>query len=450
MVLLRYGMLVGEGQTTPIRPRKETIVACGRRGIRRIAILAAAAAVGGGTMANAATVCDASAYGAKADGTTMNTEAIQAAIDACAKKGGGRVRLAGGIFLSGPIVLKSGINLDIAQGTTLQGSSRHDDYPKKMEFRNPGLQSLVSATDANDVSITGGGVIDGAGESWWKAARAQGDHGIMGQGLLRPRLIVFDHCHKILMEGVTVQNSPFWQIVAYYSNDVTIRNIRVLAEPSSPNTDAIDPFSSSNIRIEHVYADVGDDDVAIKSGQSNSPGPDAPSKDITISDCTFMHGHGLSIGSEVSGGVQNIRVVRVHFKGTANGIRIKSNRDRGGDIGNFDFRDVTMEDVGTPVLITGYYPKIPDQDSAQPITRLTPRFHDIRITNLSATGAKTAGFIVGLPESPIKSITLANVHISAEKGMTISNATVTAHDFAVKVPSGVPLIMLQHAKVPEK
>jgi polygalacturonase len=420
-----------------------------KRGIW-ILILAGTVALCSGTTANAAATCNVRAWGAKADGTTMNTRAIQTAIDVCAKKGGGKVKLDGGTFLSGPIVLKSNINLEIAQGTTLQGSSNHDDYPKKTEFRNPGLQSLVSATDASNVSITGGGVIDGAGESWWKEARAKGDHGIMGEGVLRPRLIVFDHCHKILIESVTVQNSPFWQIVAYYSDDVTIRNIRVLADPSSPNTDAIDPFSSSNIRIEHVYADVGDDDVAIKSGQANSPGPDAPSKDITISDCTFMHGHGMSIGSEVSGGVQNVQVARVHFKGTANGVRIKSNRDRGGDIGNFDFRDLTMEDVGTPVLITEYYPRIPDQDSAQPMVRLTPRFHDISITNLNATGAKTAGFIVGLPESPITSITLTNVHISAEKGMTISNATVTAHDFAVKVPSGVPLIMLEHAKAQEK
>jgi polygalacturonase len=406
--------------------------------------------LGSAVAANAATVCDARAYGAKADGTTMNTSAIQAAIDACSKKGGGKVTLDGGTYLTGPIVLKSDIDLDIAKGTTLQGSSRHDDYPRKMEFRNPGLQSLVSATNASNISITGGGVIDGAGETWWKEARAQGDHGIMGQGMLRPRLIVFDHSHKILMEGVTVQNSPFWQIVVYYSDDVAIRNIRVLADPASPNTDAIDPFSSSNIRIEHVYADVGDDDVAIKSGQANSPGPDAPSKDITISDCTFMHGHGLSIGSEVSGGVQNVHVARVHFKGTANGVRIKSNRDRGGDIGNFDFRDLTMEDVGTPILITEYYPRIPDRDSAQSVGRLTPRFHDISITNLTATGAKTAGFIVGLPESPITSVTLTNVQIAAEKGMTISNATVSTHAFAVKVASEPPLIMLEHAKVQDK
>jgi polygalacturonase len=397
--------------------------------------------------ANAATVCDARAYGAKADGTTMDTNAIQAAIDACAKKGGGKVRLDGGTFLSGPIVLKSNIDLEIAKGTTLQGSSKHEDYPQKTEFRNPGLQSLVSATNASNVSITGNGVIDGAGQSWWKEVRAQGDHGIMGQGVLRPRLVVFDRSRKVLIEGVTVQNSPFWQIVLYYSDDVTIRNIRVLADPHSPNTDAIDPFSSSNVRIEHVYADVGDDDVAIKSGQANSPGPDAPSKDITISDCTFMHGHGLSIGSEISGGVQNVHATRVQFKGTDNGVRIKSNRDRGGDIGNFDFRDLTMEDVGTPILITEYYPKIPDQDSVRPVTRLTPHFHDISITNLTATGAKTAGFVVGLPESPIPSVNLTNVHIGAGKGMTVSNATVIGKDLEIKAASGPPVIMLDGAKM---
>jgi len=417
---------------------------------RAIGIIVVTSAVAAGSNAFAAATCDVRAYGAVPNATTMNTNAIQAAIDACAKKGGGKVLLDGGTFLSGPIVLKNNIDLDIAKDSTLQGSTNHDDYPKKIEFRNPGLQSLVSATNANNVSITGGGVIDGAGESWWKEARAQADHGIMGQGLLRPRLIVFAHAHKILIDGVTVQNSPFWQIVLYYSDNVMIRNIKALADPSSPNTDAIDPFSSSNIRIEHVYADVGDDDVAIKSGQAGSPGPDAPSRDITISDCTFLHGHGLSIGSEGSGGVQNVHVARVHFKGTANGVRIKSNRDRGGDIGNFDFRDLTMEDVATPILITEYYPHIPDHDSAQPVTRLTPHFHDIRITNLDATGAKTAGFIVGLPESPITSIALSGVHITAQQGMTISHATVTTQDLAVKAASGPPLIMLEQANVQPK
>ena len=123
-----------------------------------------------------------------------------------------------------------------------------------------------------------------------------------------------------------------WQLVPYYSDDVTIRNIKILAPARSPNTDAIDPFSSSNVHIEHVYADVGDDDIAIKSGMPNSPGPDAPSRDITITDCTFLHGHGLSIGSEIAGGAQNIRAERIHFEGTDNGIRVKANRDRGSDV----------------------------------------------------------------------------------------------------------------------
>jgi polygalacturonase len=158
----------------------------------------------------------------------------------------------------------------------------------------------------------------------------------------------------------------------------------------------------------------------------------------------------MSIGSEISGGVQNVFVARVHFQNTANGVRIKSNRDRGGDIGNITFRDLTMENVGTPILATEYYPKIPQHDSAQPMTRLTPHFHDIRITNLTATGAKEAGVIVGLPESPITTITLTNVHVSAQKGMTISDATVTAHDFTVTAGEGDPFTMLENAKIVKK
>src|SRR5580698_11058589 len=178
------------------------------------------------------------------------------------------------------------------------------------------------------MSIVGEGTIDGNGESWWEEARSIKDHGILGTGHPRPKLIIFDHCKRVLVEGITVQNSPMWQVVPYYSDDVTIRNIRVLAPANSPNTDAVDPFSSSNVHIDHLYADVGDDDIAIKSGAIGSPGGDDPSRDITITDCTFMHGHGLSVGSEIAGGAWNIRAKNIHFEGTDNGIRIKANRDR--------------------------------------------------------------------------------------------------------------------------
>jgi polygalacturonase len=398
---------------------------------------------------HAATICDAGSYGAKADGTTKDTLALQKAIDACAGKGGGTVRLARGTFLSGPIVLKSHITLEINAGATLLGSQDKADYPPMREMRENAVQPLISATNAQDVSIRGAGTIDGAGQPWWAQVYAHKDSPDY-LAAKRPRLIFFDHSERVLIEGVTIQNSASWQVTLYYSGDVTIRNAKILAPEHSPNTDGIDPFSSHRVTISHMTIDVGDDNVAIKSGQPGSTGPDDPSTGITVTDCTFLHGHGMSIGSEVSGGIENVHVARVHFKDTANGVRVKSNRDRGNDIGHLDFRDVTMEDVATPVLITEYYPHIPDHDSAQPVTRLTPHFHDISIANLSATGAKTAGFIVGLPESPITSITLSNVHISAEKGMTISDATVNAHDFAVKAASGAPFIMLERASVAQQ
>jgi polygalacturonase len=382
----------------------------------------------------ASTVCDPHAYGAKADGIARDTTAIQRAIDACEKRGGGTVRLSAGTWLSAPIVLKSRITLQLDKGATLLGSPDHDDYPSITEFKAPGRRSLVSATNATNVSITGEGTIDGNGQSWWDEARAVKDHGVMGSDHTRPRLVVFDHCRHVLVAGVTIQNSPMWQLVPYYSDDVTIRNIKVLAPQHSPNTDAIDPFSSSHVRIDHIFADVGDDDVAIKSGIANSPGPDDPSRDITVTDCNFLHGHGLSIGSEVAGGAQNVRAERIHFDGTDNGIRVKANRDRGNDVGNFVFRDIEMKNVKNAIIISEYYPKIlpPDPDPAQPVTRLTPHFHDITLENVTATDVISAGAIAGLPEAPIRNVVLKNVHIQAQHGLAISNADVSGKGVGVQ------------------
>lgn len=420
--------------------------------MRVVTMCAAVALLAGGSYAWGK-VCDVRAYGAKGDGTTKDTAAIQRAIDACAaEKKDGVVKLSGGTFVSGPIVLKSNIVLDVESGATLLGSPDHADYPKMTEFRAPGYQPLVSAVNAENVTITGGGVIDGNGASWWDQARHEKDAGLLGSENSRPRGVVFDHCKHVTMENITVQNSPMWQIVPYYTDDVVLRNMKILADPHSPNTDAIDPFSSQNVLIDHVMSDVGDDNVAIKSGMINSPGPDRPSKNIVIRDCTFKHGHGLSIGSEIAGGAQNIVAERVLFEGTSNGIRIKSNRDRGADVSNIVFKDITMSGVKTAILISEYYPKVfPEGEvAAAPVGRLTPEFHDIVIENLQATGSQTAGVIVGLPEAPVKTLVLKNVTIQAKTGMRIAYAKVTLDHVSVSSADGKPMTVGADATVTGK
>jgi len=372
-------------------------------------------------------VCAVQFYGATGDGRTKDTLAIQRAIDDCAKRGG-TVRLAGApVFLSGPLTLRSNLTVEIATGTTLAASSDHEDFPEVQEFGELGRTAFVTAKNAVNLVIEGGGVIDGHGESWWPHREPH---------YTRPRLVVFDHCRHVRMENVTAQNSAMWQIVPYYSDDVVFRNMKVLAPTTSHNTDGIDPFSSGHVVIDHVLIDTGDDNVAIKSGQPNSAGPDAPSHDITITDCTFLHGHGLSIGSEVAGGVQRVRAERIHFKDTGTGIRIKSNRDRGNDIGFLTYKDIDMEDVGTAILITEFYPKIPVSIDPAPVTRLTPHFHDITISNVHVTGAKEAAVIVGLPESPIVNLRLSNVAINATRGAKIQYVQMKTDNFIVHAVSG--------------
>jgi polygalacturonase len=413
--------------------------------ILTLALIAASTA-----MLHAARTCNPRDFGAKADGTTKDTAAIQKAIDACATKGGGTVQLTAGTYLSAPIVLKSNITLQLDKGATLLGSPDHADYPAKIEFRLPAAQGLVSATNAENVAITGEGTIDGQGESWWNMIRGVHDAGVMGNSHPRPRLVVFDHCKHVRVEGVTIQNSPFWQLVPYYCDDVLIRNVRILAPYPSPNTDAVDPFSSSNVRIDHLYADTGDDAIAIKSGAIDSPGGDDPVHDITITDCTFLHGHGLSIGSELAGGAHNIFAERIHFDGSDNGIRVKANRDRGNDVSNLVFRDIDMKDVKNPLVISEYYPRIlppPGDVAPQPVTRLTPHFHNIVFQNVTATGAVMAGAIVGLPEAPVTDIVLQNVNLSGDKGLTIGYATVTGQNVKVVAAQGDAILKLPGANV---
>jgi polygalacturonase len=400
--------------------------------------------------------CDVRAFGAKGDGTTKDTAAIQKAIDSCTAKATaatpGVVKVPAGTYLTGPIMLRSNLVLELETGATLLGSPDRADFPTWTFAHKQTVQPLVSSLNAENITIRGGGTIDGNGHIWWEYVQGVKDSGVLGTDHPRPMGLVFDHSKHIRVEGITVQNSGFWQIVPYYADDLTFENIRVLA-PKSPNTDGIDPFSSSHILIDHVFMSNGDDNVAIKSGAINSPGPDAPSTYITIRDCTFERGHGLSIGSEIAGGAQHIYAERIHFKGTDQGIRIKANRDRGHDVSDVRMKDIEMQDVRTAILISEYYPKVlPEGEvAAAPVTRLTPHFHDIVIENVHVVGSQTTGVIVGLPEAPVEDVTLKNVSLEGTKGFTIAYAkNITLDHVTVKATEGKDLMIAPSAQVMQK
>jgi polygalacturonase len=380
--------------------------------------------------------CDPRTMGAKADGHTKDTDALQRAIDLCAKGSGGVVHLAAGTYVSGPLALRSHVRLSLDQGATLLGSPDMQDFPIRADAPWRKV-SLLHADHVVDISITGAGTIDGNGKIWWdaKASAPKGQ-----PEAPRPLLIDLTNSKQILIEGVTIQNSPQYNITTFWCDGLTVRNVTILNPGrGAPNTDGIDPFSTSHVLIEHTTIDTGDDNVAIKSGLVERGDPNVPSTDIVIRDCTFRAGHGLSIGSETAGGVRNVTVERVTFTGTRQGIRIKSARGRGNDIGNLTYRDIKMDGVETPIEITNYYTGMVKDDPGQPVTEHTPKFHDITIENLTATGAKRAATIMGLPESPIKNLILKNVNIAAAAGMVIQNAQITEDGVVVTPGSGDPI-----------
>jgi polygalacturonase len=394
------------------------------------------AAMTGLCCAAQAKVCDARALGAKGDGKANDTAALQAAIDACAVRGGGDVRLVAGTYLSAPLTLKSHVHLVLEKSAVLLGSSDIDDYPVREDAKWRRV-SLLHADKATDIAITGEGTVDGQGQVWWtrQLNRAKGSPEDP-----RPMLVDITNSNKILFEGVTLQNSPQYNIITFVCDGLTVRNVRILNPGrGAPNTDGIDPLSTSHVLIEHTYIDTGDDNVAIKSGLVGRDDPLVPSTDIVIRDCTFVNGHGLSIGSETAGGVRNVTVERVSFKGTRQGIRIKSARGRGNDIGNFVYRDITMDGVETPIQITEYYTGGKGDMTDHPMEEHTPRFHDIRIENLTATSAKNAVQVEGLPESPVKNLVFKNVTITADRGMVALYADITEENVIITAKSGKAL-----------
>ena len=397
--------------------------------------------------ADSSRVFDVRAFGAAGDGRALDTAAIQKALDQCAKTGG-TVRLPPGTYLSKSLTIGTKTSLLLEKGATLKATDEPKDYlPANVSWQDildgkskGPFAPFIGGKDLADVTIAGGGTIDGSGAKWWIPAE-EARRKVSGYTLPRPNLIVLTRVKNLLVRDVTIQNSPKFHLVPTECDDVVISNVTILAPSGAANTDAIDPSLSRRVLIAKCLVDVGDDNVAIKAGRKVE-GREFACEDITVTDCVFKHGHGMSIGSETVGGVRNVTVRNCKFQGTENGIRIKSPRGRGGAVENLVCENITMEKVDPAITITCYYPKIPDQDEAQAVTAGTPAFRNIRIVNLTATCLHEAGVIIGLPESPISGVVLENVKITAASRLLIRNAKgVHLKNVHVGVSEGEPIVV---------
>jgi polygalacturonase len=351
----------------------------------------AAAAAVQRSPANVSIVFNVVDFGAAGDGKTLCTTGIQKAVDACAKAGGGRVVFPAGRYITGPIFLRSNVHVEVPAGAVLLGLTDFERVPS-IAGRWEGIDRTVYASmftghDLENISITGRGVIDGQGDAWWKAFRVVTElrrkSGLMdrepenppGSPLrwARPRMINLYRCKNVLISGLTVLNSPSWNIHPVLCDNIVIDQVTIISPEVAPNTDGIDPDSCRNMRISNCYISVGDDCITLKSGyRFQKSGRNIPSENIVVTNCVFGRGHGgVGIGSETSGGVRDVTVSNCVCEGTDRGLRFKTARSRGNVVENFRAVNFVMRGVGDAISVTMLY-NASDPRTAQPITKELP------------------------------------------------------------------------------
>jgi len=359
-------------------------------------------------------------YGAAGDGQTLDTKAIQEAIEACSRAGGGTVYIPSGTYVTGSIFLKSNTTLFLEAGAVLWGSREIKDYPL-IDSRWEGSSrkthaNLIGGDDLENVAVMGRGIIDARGDFWWKMLMA----GELSHP--RPRLISFGRSTNVLIEGITLTNSPSWTVHPFHCENVTVNKVTIINPANSPNTDGINPEACCNVHISNCHVDVGDDCVTIKSGTEHDRKQLSPCENITITNCTMVHGHGgVVIGSEMSGDVRNVVISNCIFMGTDRGIRLKSRRERGGVVEDIRVTNVVMKNVLCPFIMNLFYgcgawgtDKISDK-AAWPVNEGTPRFRRIHFSNITARKVQyAAAFIYGLPEMFVEDVSFSDINVSMD------------------------------------
>jgi len=402
-------------------------------------------------------------YGADPDGEDGNkdTEAIHKAIEACHKAGGGTVLFPEGDWHTGPIrVLYDNINLRIAKGATVHFSTDIEDYYPLVKVRHEGVEAYnycppIYAPEVKNFAVTGQGTLDGNGdEFWYEWATGGGSREEAAQYRLprrknfgkgggvegmRPTFLVPWKAENVLVEGITMRNSPMWNVHPVYCKNVIVRGIEVYAPSNSPNTDGINPDGCKNMLIEYNHFNVGDDAIPIKSGlDEDGLRIGIPSKNIVVRHITARGEHvygGITIGSEVSGGIENVYAYNLTFEGMPAGIKIKSGRGRGNVVKNIYIEDVEMKDmVGNAIYIC------PNEYGGRGVAT---HFRDIHISDVKIDGAKKAIYSYGMPEKWLTGITFKNIDIkNAEEGALLQRTKdLVLENVSIQAENGPALII---------
>ncbi|KAJ3703797.1 hypothetical protein LUZ61_007502 [Rhynchospora tenuis] len=355
-------------------------------------------------------------FGAVGDGVTLNTKAFENAIfylNSFADKGGAELFVPAGKWLTGSFNLINHLTLSLDKDAVIIGSMDSNRWPvidplpsygRGRELPGGRHKALIFGSNLTDVIITGAnGTIDGQGAIWWEQFK---NHTL---DYTRPHLVELMYSTEVVISNLTFVNSPFWAIHPVYSSQVLIQNVTILAPLDSPNTDAIDPDSSTNVCIEDCYISTGDDIIVIKSGWDEYGISFArPSSNISIRHITGQSGSGagIAIGSEMSGGVSEVHAENLHFTNSLHGIRVKTSAGRGGYIRNLHISDVTMNNVSIAIRIAGQYGEHPDDKYDQ---NALPVISRITIKDVVGFNIGTAGMLEGIQGDNFSNICLSNI-----------------------------------------